>query len=529
MVLSSYLPLLPIAVLILNAGIILGLRIFRPRFSYSWLIAVLGTLIAWPVVLFTRNGMPHVVRLFSWTPAELFPVSSSLVVDQISWPYALALVTIVLAILLTDVVRSAEADWVATVSILLQAALGLFAVQSGNLLTLLLSWTAIDLVEVLILVGLIPSSIGRERVIVMFSARLAGSIVLIGTMIYASSLSLVGDFASLLPQVSPYLVLAAGLRLGALTLRRPILRETQMKRNLGSLSWLIAAAVSLILLTRTSDLGVAGISADLFTTIAGLIGLFAAISWLIADNEIEGRPYWILCIGALAVAATIRGQPMSTLALSMAGLLPGALLFLASARQRYLTIILILGMFGVSGLPFSPSWQAASLYAPPFDPWQLVFLLIQIILLGGYARHALRVEPVPAGKERWVWVIYPWGLALLVLAHFLIGWFIRPAAFQLANILPGIIICAGLGFLVVARRKIKVGSILTGIAGRLWYALQAFFSMEWFLRIIWRSYNIIGQLVSFITVIIEGDGGVLWALLVLVLLVAFLAQAGLGI
>ena len=54
-------------------------------------------------------------------------------VDAFSWPFAIALGTIALAVILTDIGRSEEADWYSWASSLALAALGLVAVLAGNL------------------------------------------------------------------------------------------------------------------------------------------------------------------------------------------------------------------------------------------------------------------------------------------------------------------------------------------------------------------------------------------------------------
>jgi len=54
------------------------------------------------------------------------------------------------------------------------------------------------------------------------------------------------------------------------------------------------------------------------------------------------------------------------------------------------------------------------------------------------------------------------------------------------------------------------------------------FSLGWLYRLFWWFYRAIGTLASNIALILEGEGGVLWALLLLVLLVTLIIQQGGG-
>ena len=220
---SLYLPLFPILLLVFTSLVMLVIRLARPGFAYLWLVAALGALLAWAMVLFTRTHIPQNLPLMTWLPAAFFPASPALLVDPVSWSYALALATLALAVILTDVLRAADADWVPWAGSLVVTALGLLAVLSGNLLTLLLAWTAIDLAELVILLVLVPQSSTREQIILAFGARLAGTVLVIGAGLVAISTGSALTFSTIPPQVVVYLLLAAGLRLGVLPMHTSFL------------------------------------------------------------------------------------------------------------------------------------------------------------------------------------------------------------------------------------------------------------------------------------------------------------------
>ena len=530
---SRYLPLFPILLLLFVPLLMLAIRLARPRFAYFWLVAALGALLAWPMVLFTRTYIPHSLLLVTEPlgrtplPAEFFPMSPALLVDPISWSYAMALVTLALAVILTDVARAADADWMAWAGSLAITALGLFAVLSGNLLTLLLGWTAIDLAELAILLIEVPQSSTREQIILAFSARLAGSVLAVIGVVIGAGLAAISTpspsltFTTISPQIRVYLLLAAGLRLGVLPMHTPFLGGRELRRGLGTVLCMVPAASSLILLARIASAGAPARWGPLLLGLAGLAALYAGVYWASARDELDGRRFWILGMAALSLAAAARAQMEASLALGIALLLSGGLLFLFSARHRWLLPIAGLGLLGFSGLPYTPAWQAMRLYAPPFGVWEFLFLIAQALFLVGYARHVLRPEPQLTGVERWVWVIYPWGLILLPLTGFLIAWWGRLSGAQfptLASSWPSLVAMGIALILVVLAQRIP------RLPVRLVSSLHSVFSFSWLYQLFWGVYRLVGRFLALINLILEGEGGILWTILLLTLLLSLLGQ-----
>jgi hypothetical protein len=58
--------------------------------------------------------------------------------------------------------------------------------------------------------------------------------------------------------------------------------------------------------------------------------------------------------------------------------------------------------------------------------------------------------------------------------------------------------------------------------------LREFFSMGWFYGLLWGAYHLLRRGISSINLILEGEGGILWTLLLLTLLLSLLMQPGLG-
>jgi hypothetical protein len=518
------LALLPIILLLLTPGVMLVIRIVRPGFTYFYLVAVTGSSLTWITVLVLGFQLPQTIRLLEWSPVSLFPASPTLLADQTTWPYAFAVATLSLSMILTAVARLQQHNWKTWASTLTLASMGILAIFSGNLLTLLLAWAAIDLVELIIFFIQVNDSSDRERAVVSFSARVAGIVLLL----WAGVVGAPGDpfiFTGIPAEASLYLLLAAGLRLGVLPLHLPFAGELPLRRGLGSMLRLAPAASSLMLLTRAAVVGVAQPIQPYLLALVCLAAIYGALGWLTATDELRGRPFWILGMASLAVASAVKGHPQASQAWGLTLLLTGGLLFLSSAKYRGLLIIFILGILGITGLPFTPAWDGTHLYAAPLDLFLPIFLAGQAILLTGYLRHALAASTDLIGSERWIRSIYPLGLGLLPLSHYLIVWQTPLPIDTTGNYAewwagPSVLLVTAL-LVYIGQRDLKLPSSIVPIWNRL-------FSLNWMASLAWTLYRSAGRLIAIATSIMEGEGGVLWAMVLLVILVSLLAQSGLG-
>jgi hypothetical protein len=232
----------------------------------------------------------------------------------------------------------------------------------------------------------------------------------------------------------------------------------------------------------------------------------------------------MLGMAGLAFAAAVRGLPGASFAWGVSLILAGGLLFLVSARHRALIPILLVGFFSLTTLPFTPTWEGGLLFAGPNSLWMVMFLIGLVLLLMGYLRHALRPGPGLEGVERWVWLIYPFGLALLPVSHFMIGILGRldTSPVSIGRLVPGLLSLALLALGIYAwqntpdlPRPVKDG-------------LKSVFSVQWIYRGVTEIYLGISRFIGFITAVFEGEGGVLWALLLLTLLMALILQGRVG-
>jgi hypothetical protein len=84
---------------------------------------------------------------------------------------------------------------------------------------------------------------------------------------------------------------------------------------------------------------------------------------------------------------------------------------------------------------------------------------------------------------------------------------IRTAGFDTANI------------------KLPSSSGITKVLNWILPRLEPVFRLEWVYRLIWRIVDALSRILRIFSVIIEGEGGILWTILLLVLLISLLSSA----
>ena len=244
-----------ISILFLVSFIIFGLNRLNLKPGYFWFLAVGAGLSAWVLVLISRASGPVYINLMAWESNTLFLASPRLLSDVYSWPFAVAITTLLVAVLLTDIARVPDIGPTSWGFELVLAGSGLLAVLAANPLTLLLAWAIIDLAETYTLLTQVTDSNQRERVVVSFSVRVVGMLLVISAIIRAQIMGVALEFSEIPPEVSGYLILAAGLRLGVFPPHQPCLQEPPLRRGLGTMVRLVPVAASLVLITRVAAVG----------------------------------------------------------------------------------------------------------------------------------------------------------------------------------------------------------------------------------------------------------------------------------
>lgn len=515
------LTLLPILSLLVSGLLIALLGIFRPRFAYHWLIAFFGALTAWVSLWVLRGRLPLAQSLLESSPEYLPLPSLGVTFDAVSWPLALAVATVGLAVLLTDVSRAAGSSWVVWAGDLGLIALGITAVLANTPATMLFAWTLVDAIELVILLRQVRREDIRRSVLVFFTTNLLGTAAAVAAVIATASSGSVFEFDSITPLAQIYLLIAVGLRMGVFPLQTAFLYDVRYQRGQGTLLRLIPPAVSLSLMVDAAGVQTLSNWRGLMLFFSVLSAVYGAVVWARARDELQGRIYWIIATAGLAFSAAIQSHQRAALAWGLVMLYAGAYLFLSSVRTRRMLPLSILALLTITTLPFTPSASGLSLYEP-FHVFLILLPLAQVLLLVGYVRYMLMETNPLTGVEPWVRVAYIIGLALLPITHIASTYLAPSLPAENALLWPLILVVAIAGLGVLAYRQ-KVS-----IPDRVFLQLDKVFSLRWIYQVIGWAFAAVERLVSGITFILEGEGGVLWTLVFLVMLLSLLGQFAAG-
>ncbi len=511
--------LLTVVILFVTALALLILRWVRPHFRAVWLLAVGGAFLAWISVFLWQLRMPLVFILPAWQPESLFVDSPVFLADNLSWPYAVSLTTLALAALLTAVARKNFPNSQAWAGILTLTGLGLLAVLADNPLTLVLIWAAIDLAELVTLLRSVTGSEPRERVVIAFSARVVG----LGVLLWASIISTAGgttlNFIAAPAQAGLYMLVAAGLRLGVLPIHLPFTTESALRRGYGTVLRLVSAASSLILLARIPTSSVISPFTPALLALVALAALYGGWMWVRSPKTLNARPYWLIGMGSLTIAAALRANPAGSVAWGCALILGGGALFLSSVHQKWLTRLLLTGLWGLSALPFSLTAAGWSSKTSTWWVFWLLFIPAQALLLTGYIQHSLRpAENTFEAQPKWAQLVYPVGIVLMLLVMFALGLWGWQGAQTMGAWQAGLAATLLTITLAWIRPRLR---LLTPVQAH--WVRPATAWLDWLYRGLWNLYRVLGWLSALFTQTLESDGGILWTLLFLVLFASLLA------
>ena len=157
-----------------------------------------------------------------------------------------------------------------------------------------------------------------------------------------------------------------------------------MRRGLGTLVRFVPVTASVVLLVRAAHVQIAGIWQMIFLLLAAFTALSSSLIWIQAKDELQGRPYWILGLGAFSLAAAAEGLPVASEAWALGLIFSGAILFLFSNRHRWLYIFPLFGAIGFSSLPLTPAWEGSTIFFALSPGYRIIFFLSLTILFVGY-------------------------------------------------------------------------------------------------------------------------------------------------
>jgi hypothetical protein len=190
-------------------------------------------------------------------------------------------------------------------------------------------------------------------------------------------------------------------------------------------------------------------------------------------------------------------------------------------------------------LPFTPNWAGVQFYtalSQDLPVWlstlfYILFIAGHALLLTGFLRHSLRStilsgdDPRNPQVERWIWLVYPLGLVVLPITHFLTGFWALP---DNQDVDPSAyfngLAASALGFgLWYISQYLPASRIAKPVASIVQLPPELL-SFTWLYRPIWFLYNQLQRLSKLANSLLEGDGGILWAIVLFFFILMYLQR-----
>lgn len=520
-----------LGVLLLGSLIILLTHSYRPNIARSWVIAMVTGIVAWVAAFVLRLYLPTDVSLLTWFPGTIFEEGVAFVVDYINWPYMVAVISMCVAALLTDTTRTDPGitpySWVQIISI---TGLNLLAILSANPLTMAIAWMVTDLVELIMLSRLSRAAEMGSKIVSLFGIRILSTFMLIT----ATSIAWLGQpsigFELMQPNASLFFLIAAGLRLGVFPLNLPFLDSPELRRGAGTLIRLTPAASALVLIAHLPP-GFLIFNQDLVKIIQILTliaAFYSSLMWLTRKTTYEGRLYWMVALSSFAIQSALNGHPEASRVWGLGLLLSGSLLFLFNPPIRRIRFLPLLGLLGFIGLPYTIAASGwVGLLPDTFGFTSVVLILTHAFLVLGYIRYIIGADSTVTGLEKYARITFPLGLVTLIQTILVIGLVGWPNVLLVGNlvgslgslvlVLVGLLVGWRFGFRMetdVLAQKIPMFRLISMVFNFFRKAL----SFAWVSPLVTRIYRSLSGLVDFFSQILEGDGGILWSMVFLLVL-----------
>lgn len=519
-----FLNFLPIAFLVIAAIIIFIVDKFRPSIGGAWISALLGSLFSLGTILVFRWYPPPELVIENWLEFNSISFPLAFGFDSISWIFAFCVIVVLTGIFLTVPIRlTVSNDPKAWILDIILTATALLSVLAKTPITLILVWTMIDILEVVVLVIYSSETAISRQAVISLAARIVGTWVLLWAMFY-SQFQGSGqiDFTRIPTEYGLMLLLAVALRLGIFPIFIPFSREIPVRRELGTVLRFIVPVSSLTLLSRLSDLIIPSEWAILLSVVALLASIFGGIMFFLSSSELTGRSYWLVALAGMAIVSVVRGRAEAGLSWTVALILLGSFLSLHSYRKKSYLWLMIIGFLGITGLPFSPvasGWSGLIVF--PFNLLDILYMVVHIVLLIGFMKHAFRIEEPPELAERWMLILYPLGLGILIAAQWFIG--VDTLLSSINNqVWWASLITTGVALVISAlifriQPKFMEKGDYTGID-----QFPGTSSRFWIYRPLEQLFFMLQSFILMVTNLLEGEGGVFWAFLLFIMVLTLI-------
>jgi NADH:ubiquinone oxidoreductase subunit 2 (subunit N) len=531
-------PAIPILFLILGTlamGASELARLRRPT-----VILIVTTLLALAALWTARGALPVTQIIAAWQPISVFTVPLSFRVDDTAWLLAMGLLVVLLTTAFTwEAYPGQHRSGPRAVALLLTAA-ALGGIFASNLLTLAVAWGMLDLAFVVALLVRGGAEVGRRAALAIVVNTASTVCVWIAALLIENQQgSLYWHLFNAPENARAWLMAAAVLRVGLYPFHQWMPVELGKEPDRAVIIFIVPTVAGLALWVRMS-IAQALPATSIVPLLAVLsLAVGALLAWRSAQAR-NGLPFIALCLtGSVGLLAASGASSVQLTIATFNWMFINVSLFIARGldrRQPYWSVGSLIALLSLAALPGTLGFVVQQgVVAAVVDQKQWLILIVVVLAQIGVLAAALRLLLSPATESAPAHLVHKivWGLALacgalplLILALPENGLPDLPSTSELLGQLSPIGVLAlfaplALGALLAWRGPMLKRSTIDGgqsIWGRV-------LRLDWVNTALFYLIDRLAVLLRAAAGLFEGEGGLLWTVIVIVIVVVIYTTA----
>lgn len=507
----SLFPFLSALFLVINPALLWLFKRFDQNLQKLQFWAMLTSGMAWLIALVFFFFTPDLHLNPIWDAGEKLLPSLAFSLDWVSSSYLLVLTTLIFFGIVTEGHSPQSSAMITGLG-----GICVIGVMVDSAYTLALVWAAVEAMALYSYLRNQEEATVSHRYIFIILARLVGPLLVIFISVGNSSTGIAPFLTELPSSAAPYLLAAGLIGFGGWFLTPKISQDVQLAIQPEKYLSRIPAIIGLVLVSRASQIFNPNEVSPTYFLVGSILIFVVLLTSLVFNPPDKNWKYGSL---VLILAGFGFAAPEAVLSWGVIFLLPGLILFKTFGSKRTASLALIMGGLGILPLPFFPSWLGL---APLEGAAGLFFSLAAGLFLGSIFNHRIqdwRGLEVPTEQLSPLVIT---GYAVILITQYSIS--IQAGLIQKSLAFSSIPISAW------------IAALLFGVAVLFWDRIPEVKLSRLdkirgktlgFLRTVGSSFpRLADSAVYVFTRLFEGDGGLIWTLLLGFLIITLISVRG---
>lgn len=504
------------------------LKLRGVRTAYIWMVLVFISFMLWLALMVIPYERFSPLIFNDWFKFGETRISLRFALNPYNWILVLSMFSVNLSFFLTGIARlDIRSDLTRWIFQLVLIAFSFLALISADLWSIVLFWTILDLLE-LSFHRLILNDANDKIYFRRYIIKSLGSILLIWNIASLSSSGLnplINGIVSSSPNTSIFL--AAFIHSGIFPLDSESKKSVEIKSSdlLKNLFIVLNFFVSFSLISNLQAPELPFILSFAISIGSYILIIFSSIQWALQKDNNYSLHFLLLYEAGVFIFLYFSGAAQYITFLLVILTISILWLLFFTHRSKSLVIFPVISTFFVTGLPLSiTAFGSRGFVGNGISVGLIVFLSSQILLIYGYIKRAYAQNEKFYELEIWYQVAYLIGLFLPFLSAAAIIFFSKttmPIEFQYWWIGLIVVLLAVIGYFFSGKLFFRKNSEEFMPQTRSIIILR-FLSFEWLFNSFTFLESKVWGFVNGFSGLMEGEGGIMWALVFLILIFSLL-------